>query len=477
MPLNFPVEQLQAKLKSLNPWWETGKIQAFYDRLTPRPYLDIFESVAHEVLIRRAIILMGQRRVGKTVLLHHYIQLLINQKNEKATICYLPLDDPTLNGLLLEEIIDLAFTSQMPDYTYYVLFDEIQYVKDWPVQLKVLTDQRKNFRFIASGSAAAVLRRASNESGAGRFRDFILPPLSFYEYAELKNQSLLNGVSKLKEIILKQSSTYNELLFEYINYGGYPEALQKENQDAFRSLIGADIVDKVLLRDLPSLYGIQDVQELNKLFVNLAYNTGNEISYEGLSQNTHIDKATIKRYLQYLEAAFLIRIVHRIDNNAKRFQRATHFKVYLTNCSLRTALFNPVFQDDPEAGRMVETCLFANWKEADSLHYARWKDGEIDLVVLNSLQQPTEAVEIKWSDKEYLRPEVVNHLREFCRRTKLNKITITSPTELMSDNQEGININIFPAWYFIYMASWQRFIKDFNKATEVVKNVLDILEK
>ena len=41
--------------------------------------------------------------------------------------------------------------------------------------------------------------------------------------------------------------------------------------------IANDIVDKVLLRDLPSLYGIADVQELKRLLTMLAYNTGNEI--------------------------------------------------------------------------------------------------------------------------------------------------------------------------------------------------------
>ena len=39
-----------------------------------------------------------------------------------------------------------------------------------------------------------------------------------------------------------------------------------------------DIIDKVLLRDLPSLYGINDIQELNSLFTYLAYHSGNELS-------------------------------------------------------------------------------------------------------------------------------------------------------------------------------------------------------
>ena len=93
----------------------------------------------------------------------------------------------------------------------------------------------------------------------------------------------------------------------------------------------------MLLRDLPGLYGIQDIQELNYLFTTLAYNTANEISLNELSKGSGIAKNTIKKYIEYLEAAFLIRLVHRVDRSAKRFKRANFFKIYLTNPSIRAA--------------------------------------------------------------------------------------------------------------------------------------------
>ena len=70
---------------------------------------------------------------------------------------------------------------------WYIFFDEIQYLKDWEVHLKNLVDVFRKTKFIASGSAAAALKLKSNESGAGRFTDFMLPPLTFYEYIHLKN--------------------------------------------------------------------------------------------------------------------------------------------------------------------------------------------------------------------------------------------------------------------------------------------------
>ena len=64
---------------------------------------------------------------------------------------------------------------------YYVFFDEIQYLKDWEIHLKVLCDSHRHIKFVASGSAAVALKMKSIESGAGRFTPLSLPPLLFCE--------------------------------------------------------------------------------------------------------------------------------------------------------------------------------------------------------------------------------------------------------------------------------------------------------
>ena len=172
----------------------------------------------------------------------------------------------------------------------------------------------------------------------------------------------------------------------YLNYGGYPEVVfSTEIQRDPGRFVKADIIDKVLLRDLPSLYGIQDIQELNYLFTTLAFNTANEVSLEELSKDSGVAKNTIKRYVEYLEAAFLIRTVHRVDQNGRRFKRANFFKVYLSNPSIRCALFSPIKADDDAMGRLVETAIFSQWFHDDklNLYYGRWNKGEVDIVNLD----------------------------------------------------------------------------------------------
>ena len=90
----------------------------------------------------------------------------------------------------------------------------------------------------------------------------------------------------------------NKLFIDYINYGGYPEVVfSEEIRENPGQFIRHDIIDKVLLRDLPSLYGISDVQELNSLFTMIAYHSGAQFSYEKLSKESGVKKETLKKYI------------------------------------------------------------------------------------------------------------------------------------------------------------------------------------
>ena len=343
------------------------------------------------------MVLIGPRRVGKTVMLKHLVARLLEQGVRGDRILFMSLDTPLYSGRSLESLVQLfadlhrhALTpvpggSAAPNSPLWVLFDEVQYLKDWEVHLKSLVDSYPHIRFVASGSAAAALRMKSRESGAGRFTEFILPPLTFAEYLAFAGQESIL-ICEVENPDPAQGARYrtsdihalNTEFVNYLNYGGFPEAVMnsyvRDNPGRF---LRQDIVDKVLLKDLPSLYGIGDTQELNRFFNVLAFNTGNELSPESLSQHANIGKAKLNDYLEYLEAAFLIRRVYRIDDNALRLQRARTFKVYLTNPSIRAALFGMVGPEDDAMGNLAETAVWSQWlhqaEVSRSLHYARWK--------------------------------------------------------------------------------------------------------
>jgi len=456
---NIPTEQIYRSLRQQNPWWEGPHVvPSVYTDCRPRSYLPHFAALFAESSVRRAVVLMGPRRVGKTYLIHHTIAELLSLGVEPLSIGYFAVDQPLLNGLGMEELLEhyLDIVGQeRREQLNYVFFDEIQYLKDWEVHLKTLVDRHPDLRIAVSGSAAAALRLRSLESGAGRFTDFVLPPLTFQEYLMLLDLEDLMRPYRGNQDDVWATNRINELndrFQSYLNFGGYPEVLfSKEIQAAPGRFVKSDIIDKVLLRDLPSLYGIQDSQELNSLFTTLAYNTANEVSLEGLAQRSGVAKNTLRRYIEYLQAAFLIRVVHRIDRNARRFKRANFFKVYLTNPSMRAALFSPIEDDDPCMGELVETAVFSQWFHAQiPLHYARWKDGEVDLVSLDTQQKPQWLVESKWSDRIVEHPEELGALVRFCKANAVETALVTTKSLRADATLEGVRIAFRPAATYCY---------------------------
>lgn len=464
--LEIAKDDIVSRLKFDNPWWEhgtKGKV-AFQD--TPRrKYFELFQKSVADKTIKRAVVVMGPRRVGKTVMVYHSVRALIDSKISPQKILYISLETPIYTGLSLEKIISYfqELFKHERDSDLYIFFDEIQYLKNWEIHLKSLVDSYPTYKFVATGSAAAALRLKSNESGAGRFSDFILPPLTFAEYLNfIKRDSELIKITKHKS----SPNTYecnnieelNNEFIRYLNFGGYPEAVFSETiRKDPGQYIKSDIIDKVLLRDLPSLYGINDIQELNRLFTTLAYNTGNEVSLENLSKSSGVAKNTIKRYLEYLEAAFLIKRVDRIDQNSKRFKRAMCFKVYLTNPSMRAALFGQISPDSDAMGALTETAIYSQWQhsKATNLYYSRWNTGEIDIVCLGtSDQKPLWAVEVKWSDRHYTSRGELDNCVEFTEKNKSISQPILVTSKTITDSKvtyKDIKFNFRPASLYTYM--------------------------
>jgi uncharacterized protein len=403
-------EDIRQRINRDNPWWAADGYESPEQALPARVYFQPFKSLALNFEVRRATVLLGPRRVGKTVMIKQLINEAVRAHGISRTqVLYVSVDAPVYLGISLEK-----FLSYMPpsngDAKRLVVFDEIQYLRDWEVHLKDLVDNFPNTKFVASGSAAAALQLKSRESGAGRFTDFMLPPLTFYEFLTFINEG--------EKFIVKDESgrtfnykilnidALNSRFIDYLNYGGYPEAVFNEQiRNNPEQFIKNDIIDKVLLKDLPSLYGITGIQELNKLFSFLAYNAGTEASFENISQQSGITKPTIKRYIEYLQSAFLIIKVNTVDDNCKAMKRERNFKVYLNNPSMRAALFTPVKEDQTtHIGHLTESAIFSQWQHFSGfskLKYARWRnEGEVDIVYLGgAANKPIWIGEIKWSDR------------------------------------------------------------------------------
>jgi hypothetical protein len=410
---------------------------------------------------------MGPRRVGKTVMLHQFVQELIDSGTRGIDILYISMDTPLYAGRSIESLYQLfleAF-SHNENVKPWVIFDEIQYLKEWGLHLKSLVDTYPEARFIASGSAAAALKMQSRESGAGRFTDFMLPPLNFAEFLHFRGSDTVLMRPLDNEGVIPWAcndiDALNREFIDYLNFGGFPEAVLnptiRGNPGRF---LRQDVVEKVLLKDLPGLYGIGNTQELSRFFNVLAFNSGNEVGFEALSSHSGISKQKLGEYLEYLEAAYLVKRVHRINDNAQRLQRERTFKIYLTNPSMRAALFGNIGVNDDAAGSLAETAIWNQWlHRQDSysdLHYARWKSGrqdiEVDIVGLDpGSQRPRFAVEVKWSDRILDHPEELKGILILAEKHTLEEpLIVTTRSATSRYVTSDTELNFIPTAVYCY---------------------------
>lgn len=98
--LEISKDELLRGLKRDNPWWglgPDGPAPVFGKR---RAYFDAFKHLVMQTDIRRSVILLGPRRVGKTVMLHQLIALLQENLPSKQ-IFFASLDTPLYSSLSL----------------------------------------------------------------------------------------------------------------------------------------------------------------------------------------------------------------------------------------------------------------------------------------------------------------------------------------------------------------------------------------
>jgi predicted AAA+ superfamily ATPase len=243
-PISEP--DIRARIARDNYWWAGQDVKEA--ALPRRVYFSHFKSLALNFAVRRATVLMGPRRVGKTVMVKQVIAQAISEGIDRRSILYAAIDAPIYSGTSLEQFVSLL-PDDAPERQKLIVFDEIQYLKNWELHLKDLVDTYPDIKFVATGSAAAALRLKSRESGAGRFTEFMLPPLTFYEFLRFieKDDELITIDQDGKGFSTNNIHEFNKQFVDYLNFGGYPEAVLnpeiRRNPDQF---IRNDIIEKVL---------------------------------------------------------------------------------------------------------------------------------------------------------------------------------------------------------------------------------------
>jgi hypothetical protein len=247
--------------------------------------------------LRRAVLLSGPRRVGKTTVLYQLAEALLGEGLEPRSILYLSLDHPVLKLLGLRDILALYHAHiQGEGRPTVLLLDEVQYARAWETEVKLLVDHGPNYRIVATGSASVVHRDRLAESGVGRWVTVQVPTLSFYEFVRIRGEPLpsLDPGLRPQDLfalpaadLLQVAAQLRPLLplFQrYLLVGGFPETARQEDIGLCQRLLREDVVERVLKRDMTALFGVRNVNELERLFIYLCLHTGGILAHQTVAK-------------------------------------------------------------------------------------------------------------------------------------------------------------------------------------------------
>ena len=412
----------KAKLEEFNQWWISGKVDAELALPFKR---NVFTEIENHISKRFIVALTGLRRIGKTTLMYQLIHKLMQEKVEQSNILFFSFDETSVE---LSDVLNTYKEINSKDFRenkIYIFLDEIQKYKNWENELKKYYDLYPKLKFFISGSESLFIRKKTKETLAGRIFEFTLTPFTFREYLRFNN---------LKEENFKYETAVNPLFLKFVEKGGFPETFSFETDKDFKEYIRALIVDKIVYKDIPQMFGIEDPEFLKILLELISTNPGMYIDYQSLSKQFEKDRRVIKDYISYLKDSFLITILGNYRKGSITTLRKKK-RAYPTDTAL-SYLYKPKI-DESFFGRMVET-IIVNKLRANSF----WKNGnEIDII------HNSTPIEVKY--QENINSEDFKPMKEFMRKFNQKQgILITKKEEKNVKFEEG-TIRLIPAWKFL----------------------------
>jgi hypothetical protein len=342
-------------------------------------------------------LISGARQVGKTTLLH---EIMTELQAQQKKVLFLNLDiDVHSRYFTSQETLLKKITLEIGD-TGFVFIDEIQRLENAGLFLKGLYDRNLNYKFVITGSGSLELKEKIKESLAGRKRMFTMEPVSFTEFVNFKtNYKYVNSLPLFFEIEKQQTQ---ELLLEYLNFGGYPRIVSEPSLSEKMKLMD-ELFSSYVEKDLVYLLRIERPDVFRLLIRLLAAQTGNIINFSELAKQSGLAVPTLKRYLYYAEKTFCVTYVSPyFTNTLKEITKAPTY--YFSDLGLRNfalgqmgALTLPnqlgfVFQN------FVFNLLKALFNESHTtLHYWRTTDkAEVDFII----KRPTGIlpIEVKYGE-------------------------------------------------------------------------------
>ncbi|MBI2144511.1 ATP-binding protein [Candidatus Woesearchaeota archaeon] len=407
-------------LLDFNVWWKGSFKAEFKERF-------IYSKLAKFLPLPQIIALTGLRRVGKTTLMLRLVEDFIRQGFEPQNIVYFSFDE--FKDVELRQVIaeyERLMGKDFKSGRYLLLFDEIQKLADWESQIKSLYDLSKGAaKIVISGSESLFIRMKSRETLAGRLFEFKIEPLTFAEFLAFKGEKFEPVGLYGKEL----SRLFQEFAFSL----GFPELVGITDKDVIKKYVKESIIEKVIYRDLATLFGIRDISIVEALLNIFSEEPGQLIELSDLAKELKISRQAVSTYLNYLEKSFLLRKLYNFSGNRRKTERK--LKKYYP------AIISPelLFRNDSLSNSKTFEWLAVNQLKAEFF----WRDPyqhEVDVILANTEVLP---VEIKYGKIDF------SGLLAFMKRFNANSGYVISSEEEFEQKFGGKTISVIPAFKFL----------------------------
>lgn len=337
--------------------------------------------IAARIESNKVILIFGARRVGKTILMRE----LIKEFEGKTLL----LNGEDYDTLALLEERSISNYRHLLDGVDLLAIDEAQNIPEIGPKLKLIIDEIKGIRVIASGSSSFDLLNKAGEPLVGRSTQFHLTPFSQKEIAQ--TETALETRQNLESRLI---------------YGSYPEVVTMDSFERKTDYL-RDIVGAYLLKDILAIDGLKNSGKMKDLLRLIAFQLGNEVSYDELGKQLGMSKNTVEKYLDLLSK---VSVVYRLGAFARNLRKEVTKagKWYFYDNGIRNAIignFNPL-SIRQDVGVLWENYLIserikANNNDGLNKEFYFWRTydrQEIDLIEESS--DSLTALEFKWGNKK-----------------------------------------------------------------------------
>jgi len=287
------------------------------DAYKPSKWVSRREENLFEFDSHMAQVVIGVRRSGKSTLCHKVL------KGRGINYGYANFDDDRLAGMKTEDLNTLLscvyqlYGTDIP----YLFLDEIQDVDGWHLFVNRLL--RTGLHIFVTGSNARLLSSELATHLTGRYNEIRLFPFSFSEYC------IFHGIDTAG-ITTKADAERKQAFMDYINNGGFPEMQNLRNKRGYIQ----SLMEAILQKDIQRRFRIRNTDALRKTAHHLINNACQEVNYDGLSTLLNVSDKTLKRYVDYLQQAFLVQLLTKHSFKSKN--RIYNEKAYMVDVGLQS---------------------------------------------------------------------------------------------------------------------------------------------